>query len=210
MMDYANLFTEIIPYAPGAPSAAVIDCIRSAAIEFCRRSLIWQVISDPDFLSATDDAFEIDAPDQGELQMVMDVWVDNYLVQPQPPDTMYRVGTSTPWPEATGTPKSYILEEGAIRFVPVPDANKPIVTRCAFRPTLDSTSIEDSLYNEYWPALRAGALAYLYEMPGQTWSNAQLMLMNEARFKQGIGDAKIAANRGRTRSQVRIELPRYL
>jgi hypothetical protein len=97
-----------------------------------------------------------------------------------------------------------------IRFIPIPDRAYKIVTRAAFHPTLDSTGLEDSLYRDYWQAIRAGALARLQEIPGQTWTNDKQAVTNGAKFDAGVGKAKIDANRGRTRAELTIELPRYV
>lgn len=210
LKDYDDLMREVIPYVPGCPDSAAINAIRNAAIELLTRSHVFQVLSEEDQLSKGDDAYELDTPEQSEVAMLMEVWIDGQPIWPCPPDLMYQLNAGAPWPTAQGRPTSWIDQKGTVRFVPVPDANYKIVTRAAFRPTLDSTGIEDSIYRDYWGAIRAGALARLQEIPGQTWTDQKQAILNAAAFNRGLGNAKIDANRGRSRAELRIELPRFL
>lgn len=208
-MDYETLLPEVLPYVPGCPDQSCLRAIRNATIELCTRSLVWQVLSEQEQLSKGDDAYEIDPPDEAELVMLMEVYIDGREIRPIAPDQMRFVGVG-PWPTSSGPPSSYIESGGTIRFVPLPDVSFKIVTRAAFRPTLDSTAFDDSLYRDWWEAIRSGALSRLQMIPGQSWSDMKTAGVNAALFAKGLGNAKIAANRGRSRAELRIEMPRMV
>jgi hypothetical protein len=89
---------------------------------------------------------------------------------------------------------SYV-PEGQIAFNPTPDKVYPVTITLIVQPKVTAVELPDELLVKWDRTFQAGALAYLFEIPGEVWANPQQALMEMAKFRSGKSNAKADAQR---------------
>jgi hypothetical protein len=84
--------------------------------------------------------------------------------------------------------------------VPQVDVDLGFMVKLSVIPDRDACDLDELLYQRYQPAIVAGALAYLYEMPDKAWTNIALSVAKrkESNMKtaRALGDAMTGAKQG--------------
>lgn len=91
-----------------------------------------------------------------------------------------------------GYGSQYITIEGNSKFTLIPDPilSEDIRLNVIMTLTRDATEIDDVLFEEYEEVLRDGALARLFEMPMESWSDVNLAMFHRNKYAAGTMAAK--------------------
>lgn len=209
-MTFDQFYRFVIPYAYGAPEPAVDDALRSAAIEFCGETNVWNEWQEPQPGLRGVGEYEVDLPD--DYSEVAQIMAASYLGRPIDPiseamlDARYPYST---WVTQTGTPYGYLqTSEGLIRLVPIPGETKrgALRMRVSFRPTQDATELPDLLYTDYAEAISFGALARLLGEEKRTYSSPTGEAKYTMKFAQAKGSARIDVNRGLAPASLQVRM----
>ncbi len=182
---------------PGVPAVMLDDAILRGAREFCKAThaieydgTIASVISQTDYEPTLDSNTEIVAVKQVKQGTT-------YLTA----DSLENLEALT---SNGADPTKYAVVETlplSIRFYPSPIAVKTYNARFAVMPTINSSSVDDKLFEWYRDAIIAYAKYWLMVQPGKDWSNADQAAFEWNRFTAQCSDARIR------RSQWRSDLP---
>lgn len=213
MKTYEAFFPDVLPDVPGCPSDVAIRAIRHAVIEFCEKSLIYQVTQDPITLRENLTDYDLDAPNGYRVQKVMKVWFRGVELEPIAPDDMVlpdaysrSIGGYTP---SKSTPTGYTQKDfETVSFLPIPNQTytNAITMRVALVPLRDSTQIEDFLYEQWGESIASGAKARLMLNPGKPYTNQEAAAINQGRYMMALNDARQRAIRGNVRSDLMVKM----
>lgn len=205
-MIWRDLLPYVLPYVPGVPDATAVHHIRNAAIDFCRRTLAWQMEIDPieGFeVPATDGVateFTMSPPAESEIVKLLSVAVDDdpiEVVEASKGVAFRRRGTHTDL--------AFTRDRKTLAVYPAPEAGTVIHVEAALRPSDDATGLPDEFADLYRQDIAKGAVASLLLMPKQDWSDpgtgADLMRM----FSDRIGTVGAQVARGFSRGPLRTK-----
>ena len=159
---------------PGCPDTLIENNIRSAVIELCEKSGVYQAELDP--VTTVNGIFEYDleAPNQTAVHKIM--WVVHEGKDIEPISTNLLEQRKPKWRDTDyfGTPEYYVKQtQATFWLVPVPNETKvsSTVLRVQLKPTPQSTACDDDVMNDYRAAIVAGALFRLLRLPSKDWTD---------------------------------------
>jgi hypothetical protein len=204
---YTDFLPEVMPYVPDCPEAVAVNAIRSATIEFCRKSLWLIYTHDPITTVAGSGEYELDLPEDTELAMIL---AASYGTLPLKPVGSAEVATIMK--PLLGQTRYYTqIDSYNVELIAVPqDSGIQLQMLLAITPTRASMACDDALAERWAERIGYGARARLYEIPGQTFSNPDMAMKYASRFHTGIGEAIVERNRGLTRATLRVVPPRFV
>lgn len=213
MATYDKFFPNILPEVPGAAEMVVENAVKNAVIEFCEKSLILQRDHDPVTLVQGIVDYDLEPPTGYLVVKVMKAWLENNQLDPLAPDFVREAAVYnrlfSSYQDESGTPRSYLQKDERSISVWSPPAQKytnGLTMRVALKPTRDSSSVEDVVYEDYAEVIAAGALARLMRSAGKPYTNVEMAGVNQQVFQQGINLARSRALHGLVRSNLSVKL----
>jgi hypothetical protein len=109
----------------------------------------------------------------------------------------------------SGKPRSATVIEqdctASLVFDKIPDDCYRLDLEVALKPARNATQLDDDLYNRWIEAVVAGALARLYMVPGQPFSDASAGLYQTGRAARLAVNARIEGSYGRVRGTMAVK-----
>ncbi len=215
---------EIDPSIPGVPIPAVKRAVRSAAIEFCKETLLWTLDLTRINVVGNTQSYTLTVPagQYGQIVLIDDV---KYKADGAD-DDQFR--TLTPiveapenlqsgyWKYTTATePQYFDVEEGAnttLVLVPIPteSSTSGLLVKVCLKPTITADTVPDFLYNQHLMTIAAGALAYLFNATGMPWHNPNEARANYLAFRREINSAKWRKITGATKRPLQVKMRRFV
>jgi hypothetical protein len=143
----------------------------------------------------------------------MSAYFNTNLLIPQPIDTLANIYRMGDWQQVQGSPQYYTqIIKPEIRLVPYPYEDVPgaLTVRVAIAPTRDSSEISSEIYENFLNVIANGARSILYGTPGQPYFDRVSAKDSERVYRAGVSDARIAVNKGLTRTSNRAEFQRFV
>lgn len=112
------------------------------------------------------------------------------------------------WRNQTGTPQYVLGGSTGITLVPTPNVPGTLVLTVILKPSPASSSIDDSMFNEYREAIVHGALARLMYSPKKPYTDFNLAAFHERLFQMSAASASIRAARNYTREPLETTIMR--
>jgi hypothetical protein len=206
MVPVSAFFSRLLPNVIGCPEPLAQQALVDSAIEFCSQSLVTTTDLDPVSVTAGVGNYELDLPAQTELAQIMRVWLDGRMLGPVP---TYEVQSVESFP---GMPTYYfgrdIDEVLNVRLFPTPDKDVPngLVVRVATKPTRTATQVHSVLFERWSDVIVEGALARLFDTPGQVFTNEAKALVLNQKVRAKTAVARTDAMRGRTVSSMSVTM----
>lgn len=175
---------DILIYLPGVPQPVVEWAVLLAARSFCGDSTAIRRDSALTTVAGIT-RYELDVDEDGaEVALIVEAKLDGRKLTP---------GTD------------YVYDENAGEFVFAQDPGAAALTlTIAVQPKPDAAVVPDQLL-DYQTVIAAGARAKLAAMPGQTWSNPDVVKAANVEFKVGVNAALVAANKSNVRTSLRVQ-----
>lgn len=193
MATYESLFPEIIASVPGASDALIKSSIRSALVELCEKTDVYQLELDP--ITTVKNVFEYD------LEPPTDTVVHKILWMTYDGDDLE--ATTSPLLEQRkpkwrqdgyqGTPEFFVKQSQTLFYLaPVPNTTKTdaILLRAVLKPTFSSSSCSDDIMNDYRDTIVNGTLARMLRMPGRDFTDYTGAGVYTSLYQQGLLDAE--------------------
>jgi hypothetical protein len=210
---FEEFLPDVLPFVPNAPEFAAINAIRDAAIDFCQKTWYWQLELPVIGLKAGTSVYDLGlCPDQ-RIVGIAQVYYKDILLIPKGQDELARLYRDTNWKTLEGEPRYYTQRSrNEITLVPKPTKDDPasLYVRAAVAPTRDSDGIDAEVFEIFLEPIAHGARAILYNTPGQPYFDRVSARESDMEFRRGISEAKIAINKGMTRTSNRVEYQRIL
>lgn len=208
MKLWSDFYDYVSPDVPGCPQNAQAIALRFAAIAFCEQSLSWSydhpdvavVVATPEYPFVPPDSesvvHAITYAEFNGAEIGYEYSKDNIYIYD--------------WRNKTGTPDYVIMRSNLpnLKLIPVPDVAGTLKMSVALKPSLDSTGIDDSIFNEYRDAIVHGALARLMLSPKKPYTDGQLAQYHKQQFQIMTGQAGTRTDRDGTREPLRTTIMR--
>ncbi len=179
-MTFDDFLPHVIPYVPGCPELVALEHIKRAAREFCERTELWQVDTQPLLTSPGLATYPLDLDDEQERVKLRRVWVDGHeyrVVDSMLGHALTRRGYGT---------FAYLEGPLDLMLFPVPTADAlEITTQMVVKPSLAAEDWPDD-FAEYVHDISHGAIATLARLPKSTWADRQLAIDERAQFEDRI------------------------
>lgn len=207
-----QLLPYLLPEVPGAPDSLAKQAIMRTANEFCWESGVWNEIQDPITIQDNNNQYDLEAPSGAQIVTIKSIWMINRELVPV---TMERLQELIPnWQEATGSDPAYYncpSDWSVVRIYPIPvGANGSKMTiRATYTPDQFGNYLPKFLVDTFLDELMAGAKARLMLMPGKSWSNPQLAMVNQVAFNEGVIRAKVFTAHDKVAGSPRVRPVRY-
>ena len=212
-VSFDKFLPEVMQFVPDVPEHVASNAIKNAAIDFCTRTYYWQYNCPLISVVNGKANYTPETPSGTKAVGIIVAYYDTNLLIPQPPDTLaniYRMGN---WQTVQGSPQ-YITQsqKPEVILVPYPyqDRDDVLSIRVALAPTRDSNEIDVNIYENHLLTIANGAKAILYNTPGQPYFDKNSAKECEMRYRASVSDAKIAMNKGLTRTSNRAEFQRFV
>lgn len=185
-----DLIPDVAQIVRKAPNATIIRAMNRAAREFCKQSR-WLRLTLPGETSPDVVLYSMGADQDLEIIGIKAATraARSGNIKPR----ALSLSDPTGWPagQHNGTPQRYAyVPEGQLALDPPPDAVYDLVLTIVVQPTLGSNSIPGQLVVRWDRVIKAGALAYLYEIPEQPWTNLTQAALKQREFQSGISNAR--------------------
>lgn len=212
-VSYEAFFSNVMPEVPGCPEITAFNAIQNAAIEFCEKSCILQVDHDPVTVLEKIVDYDLEPPTDFLVVKVMRAWLEGNELTPVAPDVVddpaiyNRLFTS--YQAQPGTPRSFIQKDPrSVSLWPLPDKKyaNGLTMRVALKPTRAAETIDSLIYEDYYEAIAAGALARLLNSQGKPYSSRDGAAIADRQFRQAINLARQRATHGHNRSTLSVQL----
>lgn len=197
-MNLREFSPYVLPFVIGCPMPVMIQHVRLAAIDFCRKTQCFKRDLVP---KATD----------GTVILVMEPPAETQIRQVK----AVTVGDRGDWP-ILGAPQgeNFVRTKHPADFCFTPDnrnlhiyALQPsgtlVTVSAALAPTLLATDLEDALFNEYAQDIAEGAIASIKSVPGQGFTDLVGGPMHRANFQNRINVTSAKVGRGLADSKMR-------
>jgi hypothetical protein len=204
---FSTLVTELAPSVPGCPEATMIQYIRRAAIDACRRTLMWRYDAPTITLVAGTTDYSFSPPSDTVVCAVLSALMNNApIATPMLEDA---IAQYPQWTTQDGEPR-LLCQVSLDRFVPLPtpDAQKPYVVRMiyALEPTPTATGMDEVVLNELDVAIVHKALQDLLVLPKVFWEDRDLAAYHARQYMARLAEKRAKANLGTFRSAVSVQM----
>lgn len=202
--DTVNITDLVGPLMLDCPVPIASQGILWAAIEFCRRTLIFEnkmtaTVSQNDVaLFTADDAIISDVDsvywtpgsnpnDKRELDPITREEAEEWLKR-----------------KPTGCPEAFFRPSpNTMRLIPAPGAQGTLTYTLALTPTRQATTLPSFLYDNCWEAIEHGALYKLMSLRNRPWTDMTLAEFHRGQFEILIGSYGAVAVKDGTRKKIR-------
>jgi len=209
-VTYDYFFPEVIPFVRDVPEFVALNAIRNACIEFCEKSTYWRQIVDPITIVAEQAEYDLDIEAGTGVSQILSAYMGSRELAIMAPEGIKEL-IGPDWRDQTGMPMYVTSEEyNIIRVVMIPEttSDDDLSLTVALRPLRSSTKVSKDVYERYSEIIGFGARARLHDTPQQPYSDEESAMKFRKWFESGIGEAKIAANRARSRTVLYVRPPR--
>lgn len=173
-ITYETLLPEILPMVDGCPDTLIENNVRSAAIEFCERTGIYQAELDPVTTVGGIYEYDLEPPSTTTVHKIMWVTYDGKDLEPISSTLLEQRKPDWRDSDRYGTPE-YFLKPTREQFwlVPVPSATMVSSTRLRvqLKPTQTSTACDEVVMSDWRDAIVNGALYRLLRIPNRDWTD---------------------------------------
>jgi hypothetical protein len=194
--SYETLFPDVIPVVNDCPDSLIERNIRSAVIEFCEKTGIYQAELDPVTTVGGLHEYDLEPPNGTVVHKIMNVVFDGKNLEAISPELLDQRKPNWRKPENTGEPEYFIKQgQSLVWLVPTPSATMVSSTRIRvqLKPTATSTACDADILSEYRDSIINGALFRLLRTPGQVWTDFNGAQIYGALFADGINRAERTA-----------------
>lgn len=169
---------SILPHVPGCPKALIKNEVLGVAIDFCQDSFIWQ-LDEEHTLAASADEITLTVG-TGEAVAGCQISIDG------------------------GAINEYSRSAATVTLDDAVTTSTTFQTTTFLKPDRAATSLPDILYNDWFSAIEAGAMASLMLMPGKDWTNPKLGLIHQRNYLIGLGQAKMKTRKRNDQTRLRV------
>ncbi len=174
-----------------APNITLERLVRESAREFFRKSRTWR-LNFVGSVTATNAAYDLNLPTDTLAYAILYAKLRTAnvkLTYLRDADNAYE------YPDDLITPKTpeYIklLDDNTFQIYPPPQKDDVIEMKVVLCTTRVAAEVDDEIYEEFEDPIISGALARLFEMPNETWSDLKLAKWHKAKFESETEQARL-------------------
>lgn len=197
-MIWSDFYPYVLPYVIGCPNPTVDVHIRQAAIEFCRATHCDTRTLDPLTTNGVDHLYEIDFPSQTQplkLLAVAIAGLDYPLVTLEHGQQLVR--------EQSAADFCFTRNKRTLDVYPLRLAGESLEVEMVLAPSYNATGIDTDVASPYMSEIASGALASLFLIPKQPWSDSVQAATQFNLSRARIGVIAMHFSRGQSTAKLR-------
>lgn len=195
-MNFEAFHPFVLPYVGRAPLQTVDHALRQSAIELCGIAAhLWIERLDTLLAEPYQTEYALPLDDQVTIVKLLRVTVDDRDVTliAGGPDGVERRRTYVTDPTA------WLIDRTTLNVVPVMAKDTPIDVWVGLKPSQKAFELPERVFEHHMELVARGALARLYSIPGQPWTDLNLAEFQRTQFLADANSAARGAERGFTR-----------
>ncbi len=193
-VKWNSFFPYVAPEVFECPEITMEIAVRDSAIEFCRRTFVWQESLDQITTVKGVSTYDLEPAAGTIVEQILDAICDGSRLT-----SAKTVDLPTNRDSFQGKPKSYSLMFGdQVRLYPIPDNKGTLNLTVALTPSSSSSGIDSTLFERYKEVIASGAKHRLLNLPNKSWSNPPLAQYHLTQYMRGIGEARIRLDGGQS------------
>ena len=199
-MLVTDFLSRVMPSVMGCPIPLAEMAIRDAADELCRESRVLREAQSIPVVSGSNE-YEVDTSTDGTfaVEVAFARIGDDDPLELITPDLLNRIVTTTSAPR-------YIeqVSSSLVRLYPTPTLDGDLAITVVLSVLPSSASVPSAL-DRWRDGIVGGALARLMNMPGQPWSNPQMVAGYRGAFNLAVDSATTFATLGGAKATLRVQ-----
>jgi hypothetical protein len=212
-VSYDEFLPYVLQYVPDASDFIALNAIKSAAIEFCEKTLVWQYNVPAMDINNGQSNYVVATPSDTKMVVPVQAYFNTNLLIPKGPDELANIYRMGDYQQIQGAPQ-YItrITKPEVTLVPTPFVTQPatLYLRVALAPTRDSEEIGSEMFEQYVEAIAWGARARLMAQPRQDYSDRAGAIEALKMFRYEINRIRMQVNKGLTRGSPKVEFQRWV
>lgn len=189
-VKYEDLLPEILPGVRNCPDSTIEQHIRSAVIDMCEKTEIYQAELDPVTTIEGIYEYDLEPPTGTTVHRIRHAIYKGNSLEPVSSGLLEQ--RRPKWRDEDGTPE-YFIKQGQSRFwlVPVPNETiaNAVILRAVLKPSHESTACDDYIMNDFRDTIVNGALARLLRVPRRDWTDYQAAAVYNSLYEEQLGRA---------------------
>lgn len=186
-VSYETFLPEVMPHVHNCPQEYAVNAIRNACIEFCDQTH-W-LTCEPDAQTVLPNVKVYDVEFSKGVMPIRLEWL--------------KINDLPAHGHLTKNNQVVLRDKPSTRLF------NALTMRFAVRPTRSSTTVDESLYDRWAEAIANGALARLYAVPAQPFSNPDMGVYRSSKFKADKADAQAEKQRELTTGPLYVRMRRF-
>lgn len=213
---FISLENKLAANVPGCPRPTIEQFVRDIAIEVCEKTLVWRYKQPTITLVAGTYEYAYDLPAGTEITAVTHtklskggVFADRLF--PATQDDLLRMYPD--WPSSDVDKRSqprYLSQIDPSMFVvaPVPDSSVTYTVDMflALKPSLSSTGMEETIFNNCENLIIHGVLQHLHTIPDKSWTDYGVASYHAKQYTYKTAAKRAQANLGVVRGPMTVQM----
>jgi hypothetical protein len=213
---FISLENKLAANVPGCPRPTIEQFVRDIAIEVCEKTLVWRYKQPTITLVAGTYEYAYDLPASTEITAVTHtklskggVFADRLF--PVTQDDLLRMYPD--WPSSDVDKRSqprYLSQIDPSMFVvaPVPDSSVTYTVDMflALKPSLSSTGMEETIFNNCENLIIHGVLQHLHTIPDKSWTDYGVASYHAKQYTYKTAAKRAQANLGVVRGPMTVQM----
>lgn len=195
------LYPDVLPYVPGCPDPMLTQEIRSAAMEFFRRTRAWMTWLDPMVLSSTIREYDLDLPAGSQVFRIEAASLNG---RPYPVAGL-RALNADPSYDNNQQAAAVSVDRLSVVLTQAANDGDRLQIRAALTLSKAALSLDDALYDQHKDAIAEGAKYRLMRVPGVLHKPQEAREAKD-NFEAAIASASHGAWRGHTNATPRASV----
>ena len=155
--------------------------------------------------------YELSTAEGTHLTLIRALYYDGTALRHARMDDLARYYGGADWSEAEGVPMFYTFKhKNKVILTPTPSEQKTVRVIAQVSVNRDTAHIPEEFYEEYLDIVVRGALARVYRVAGQTYSNNTLANECQTAYELGLNRLRAEAYRDFTRGDGRVFFNRII
>lgn len=200
-VKWEEFYPYVRPMAQDCPVGIVDAAIRAACIEFCWKSLIWNMETMCGDMLPGERVYKYNNK-HDQVSTVMPICciirdtrkqqIEDHVAHPTNLQDLDYYEPNWRQQEAQFPTRFYMKDPNTIVFVESPTEHVPggIHLLCAVKPARDADGVAEFIFQDWAEEIASGALARIHGMAGRVWANPNLVQYHTSKFRAGISRAK--------------------
>ena len=194
----------IVPLAEGCPDFVVAQAVTATVSDICKAT---GCITTRTCFTTQEGESEYDLRLSVGLnaELVRSVYCDGNKVEPIRIDELDHLFGSTDWREVVGVPRYYtFMKPGTLVLTPTPDQVMFVTVMLTCSVGRSTETVPEIFFEDYLDTVKNGALARIYQIQGQTYTNVRLAEVYQVKYEAGLEDIRLDVSRDFTRGAGRV------
>ena len=202
VVSWEEFYPYVRPMAQDCPVGIVDAAIRAACIEFCQKSLIWDIETVCGDLIEGERIYRYNNK-QDDISIVMPLCciirdkddngiIKDHIVVPANRKDLDYYEPQWRTYEKEYPERFYMLDSNTVCLVDIPTKSvaNGLHILCAVKPNRKATGVAEFIFQDWAEEIASGALARIHAMAGRVWANPQLVDYHARKFRAAISRAK--------------------